>query len=145
MKWILCALLMLAAAPAFGQTNCSQYGGTAYCSDGTTYTQYGNTAYDNQGNNWSQYGNTTYGNQGDTYSRYGNTTYDNQGNSWSTYGNTTYGTNGLDVFDVRQHALLPVGHVPSRKVYQLLFADKDRGRGGVKAVSYGETVALTAP
>jgi hypothetical protein len=40
-----------------------------------------------------------------------------------------------------------LGRVPSHKVYQVLFADKDRGPGGVKVASFGETIltAFTAP
>lgn len=44
---------------------------------------------------------------------------------------------------------LALGRVPSRKVYRVLFADQDRGPGGVKSVSHRETTltmaAFTAP
>lgn len=43
---------------------CTQYGNSAYCTDGantTTYTQYGNNIYGSDGSVYTMYGNTTYG------------------------------------------------------------------------------------
>ena len=43
--------------------------------------------------------------------------------------------------------MIPIEWPPSRKVYRVPFADKDRGPGGVKAVSDGgaRLIAFTAP
>jgi hypothetical protein len=40
---------------------------------------------------------------------------------------------------------LRLGRVPSRKLYRVLFADQDRGRGEVKAASFGETILTAFP
>ena len=62
---------------------------TAFAQSGSI-TQYGNTAYDSNGNSYSTYGNTTYCSDGTSYTTYGNTTYGSDGSTASAYGNTVY-------------------------------------------------------
>lgn len=64
-KLILLAALFSAAAN--GQTICSKYGNTEYCSDGSQYSTYGNVTSDNRGNEWRTIGNVTYDNHGNVY------------------------------------------------------------------------------
>lgn len=91
---ILCSLA-LGIPTAFAQSgSVTQYGNTAYDSNGNSYSTYGNTTYCSDGTSYTTYGNTTYCSDGTSYSTYGNTTYCSNGTSYSTYGNTTYGSDG---------------------------------------------------